>query len=99
MVTVPSEAASDYALIRDLVNGGMNCMRINCAHDDPEAWSRMIRNLRRAELELGKTCKVEMDLAGPKLRTGPVEPGPAIIKYRPKRDAFPFHRLLPKPLA
>jgi pyruvate kinase len=29
-----------------------------------------------------------MDVAGPKLRTGPVEPGPAVVKYRPKRDAF-----------
>jgi pyruvate kinase len=29
-----------------------------------------------------------MDLAGPKLRTGPIEPGPAALKYRPKRDAL-----------
>jgi pyruvate kinase len=29
-----------------------------------------------------------MDLAGPKLRTGPVEHGPAVLKYRPKRDDF-----------
>ena len=27
-----------------------------------------------------------MDVAGPKLRTGPVQPGPAVLKYRPKRD-------------
>ena len=29
-----------------------------------------------------------MDLAGPKLRTGPVEHGPAVLKYRPQRDDF-----------
>jgi pyruvate kinase len=28
-----------------------------------------------------------MDLGGPKLRTGPMEPGPRVLKYRPKRDA------------
>ena len=33
MVTMPSEAANDYELVRDLVIEGMNCMRINCAHD------------------------------------------------------------------
>jgi len=88
MVTMPSEAATNYALVRDLVLGGMNCMRINCAHDGEEAWSGMIRNLRQAETETGKTCKIEMDVAGPKLRTGPIEPGPAVVKYRPKRDAF-----------
>jgi pyruvate kinase len=29
-----------------------------------------------------------MDLPGPKLRTGPVEPGPQVIKIRPRRDDF-----------
>ena len=29
-----------------------------------------------------------MDVAGPKLRTGPVQRGPAVLKYRPKRDAL-----------
>src|SRR5215471_15479795 len=66
MVTMPSEAATDYELVRDLAASGMNCMRINCAHDGPEAWLGMIQNLRRAEAELGKVCNVEMDLAGPK---------------------------------
>jgi len=88
MVTMPSEATTNYGLVRGLVEAGMYCMRINCAHDGPSAWSEMIANLRRAERELGASCKVEMDLAGPKLRTGPTAPGPAVIKYRPKRDAF-----------
>lgn len=88
MVTMPSEAATDYDLVRDLVLHGMDCMRINCAHDGPEIWSGMVANLRRAEKETGKHCKIAMDLAGPKLRTGPVEPGPAVLKYRPKRNEF-----------
>jgi len=88
MVTMPPEAASDYELVRDLLSHGMDCMRINCAHDGPEVWSAMIANLRRAEKEMNKHCKVAMDLAGPKLRTGPVQRGPAALKYRPKRDAL-----------
>ncbi len=88
MVTMPSEAATDYDLVRDLVLHGMDCMRINCAHDGPEAWSGMVRNLRRAEKETGRPCKISMDLAGPKLRTGPVEHGPAVLKFRPQRDDF-----------
>jgi len=27
----------------------MNCMRINCAHDDADTWVRMIEHLRRAQ--------------------------------------------------
>jgi pyruvate kinase len=86
MVTMPSEAASDYVLVRELLASGMNCMRINSAHDDEIAWARMIENLRRAERDLGKSCVVLIDVPGPKLRTGPTASAPGVIKVRPKRD-------------
>ena len=88
MVTMPSEAAADYSLVRDLVEAGMDCMRINCAHDDAAAWLSMIENLRNAEKEVGRKCKVLMDIAGPKVRTGPLEPGPQVLRLRPQRDSF-----------
>lgn len=88
MVTLPTEAGYDYELVRDLVRHGMNCIRINCAHDDPTVWRRMIANLQKARRELGKPCCVEMDLPGPKLRTGAVEPGPRVMKIRPHRDVY-----------
>ncbi len=86
MVTMSSDAATDYELVRDLVRSGMDCMRINCAHDSPEAWLGMIRNLKKAREETRRNCRILMDVAGPKLRTGPIEPGPPVIKCRPKRD-------------
>jgi len=88
MVTMPSEAALDYELVHNLLQQGMECMRINCAHDDATAWLRMIEHLRRAELSLGRSCRVVMDVAGPKLRTGPFERRPAVVRIRPKRDTF-----------
>lgn len=88
MVTAPREAADDPELIRELVEGGMGILRINCAHDGPAEWERMVRHLRRAERETGKRCLVEFDLAGPKLRTGPMTPGPPVVKWRPRRDAL-----------
>jgi len=69
MVTMPSEAAHSYTFVRDLLQHGMNCIRINCAHDTPDAWGAMIGHLRRAEAETGRRCKVSMDLGGPKIRT------------------------------
>jgi pyruvate kinase len=86
MVTMPSEAATDYTLVSDLLQHGMDCMRINCAHDDADAWARMIDHLRRAQKQHGRPCQVLMDLAGPKIRTGPLEPGPAVVKFKPSRD-------------
>jgi pyruvate kinase len=86
MVTMPSEAATDPALIRDFLSRGMNIMRINCAHDGPEEWRRMVDHLRLAESETGKSCKIAFDLSGPKLRTGPVSPGPGVIRWKPVRN-------------
>ena len=88
MVTMPREAGDDYNIIHDLMKAGMDCLRINCAHDDAATWSRMIDHLRRAEQSLGRSCRVMMDLAGPKLRTGPLQPGPAIVRVRPTRDVY-----------
>lgn len=88
MVTMAKEVATDYELVRDLVRNGMDCMRINCAHDNPQAWLGMICNLEKAREETGRDCRILMDVAGPKLRTGPIEPGPSVIKCRPKRNVY-----------
>ena len=72
MVTMPGEAADSPQLIRELVEAGMDIMRINCAHDSPAVWERMVQHLRLAERDTGRRCKVSFDLAGPKLRTGPL---------------------------
>ncbi len=86
MVTLPSQAATDPALVRELVRRGMNIARINCAHDDVHAWRAMARHVREAAVDAGTPCLVAMDLAGPKLRTGPLEPGPRVVRLRPQRD-------------
>jgi len=86
MVTMPSEAADNPTLVRDLVAAGMDVMRINCAHDDSEAWRRMVDHLRRAEREVGRPCRIQCDLAGPKLRTGTIEAGPGVLHVWPLRD-------------
>ena len=85
MVTMPTEAAHDYLLVHALLDSGMDCVRINCAHDGPEEWARMISNLRYAERTTGRKCKVLMDLGGPKLRTGPLQQVPGVLKVRPQR--------------
>ncbi len=77
MVTMPSEAASNPRLVAEMLHAGMHCARINCAHDTPAEWSAMVTNLRLAEAETGNGIRVQVDLPGPKLRTGPLAPRPA----------------------
>jgi len=86
MVTMPSEAADDPNLVRNFLNRGMNIMRINCAHDSAVEWLRMVENLRAAQKETGIACKIAFDLAGPKLRTGPISPSRGIVRWKPARN-------------
>ena len=68
MVTLPSEAADDHGLVRELSAAGMDIARINCAHDDQEAWAEMAGQVRRAAAESGRPCRVCFDLTGPRSR-------------------------------
>ncbi len=86
MVTLPSEAADDATMIAGFVDRGMDVARINCAHDEPDAWGRMVASLRAGENHDGRRCRIAMDLGGPKLRTGPLLRGPRVVKVRPRRD-------------
>ena len=86
MVTLPSEAAGDFGLVRQLLDSGMDIARINCAHDGPAEWRAMATHVRRAAKAVGRPVRILMDLGGPKLRTGPIAPGTAVLKLRPQRD-------------
>lgn len=86
MVTMPPEAASDAALVRQLLEAGMGVMRINCAHDGPEAWRAMAGHLHQARAETGLECRILMDLGGPKLRTGAMRDISRPLRLKPGRD-------------
>ena len=86
MVTLPGEAASDYDVVREMLESGMDCARINCSHDDADAWQQMVTHIRQATQETGRNCLVMFDLSGPKLRTGTMAAGPAILHIKIKRD-------------
>ena len=74
MVTLPSEAASDPLLVDGYVAAGMDCARINCAHDSPLVWRAMVEQVRRAAERHGRTCRILMDLPGPKCRIESLSP-------------------------
>ncbi|MBZ0327985.1 MAG: hypothetical protein K8F54_10305 [Altibacter sp.] len=82
MVTQPLNAASDAQFTKSLIDLGMDCARINCAHDDETTWKSIINNIRAHE----NNCKITMDLAGPKIRTGKMKPGHKVIHIKPKKN-------------
>jgi pyruvate kinase len=86
LVTLSPEVTDDAAALNTLIERGMDCVRINCAHDGPAQWKLMLAQVKRAEQRTGRRVRVLMDLAGPKLRTGPIEPGPRVCRIKPERD-------------
>ncbi|KAF5771440.1 putative pyruvate kinase [Helianthus annuus] len=87
MVTVGREAISNETFINDVLKTGATIIRINCAHGDPSVWSEIIRRVKMNSQMLEKPCRILMDLAGPKLRTGKMKPGPCVLKISPKKNA------------
>lgn len=88
MVTLPAEAGKSDRLVTSLLAKGMNCARINCAHDAPDVWQAMIDKVRRASAATGRPCRILMDLCGHKLRTGELELQPAVLHMKVKHDIF-----------
>jgi pyruvate kinase len=86
MVTLPIDAATDYILVYDLIKEDMDIARINCAHDDIFTWREIIENIRKATAELKSTCLILMDLAGHKIRTGPILNGPQLPIIKINKD-------------
>jgi len=84
MVTQPTEAATDKEFTRSLLQLGMDCARINCAHDDELVWKQIIDNIKEVE----NNCKIMMDLGGPKIRTGKMKPGHKVIHIKPKKNSL-----------
>ncbi len=88
MVTLPTEAALQPRLVSQLVEKGVDCVRINCAHDGPDIWQQMIHHVRSAGNTAGRHVRIFMDLGGHKIRTGKIKDGPPVMHLRVGKDAF-----------
>jgi len=66
-------AVASREAIADLMKSGMDVVRINCSHGEPEGrrkWARVVREVAR---ELGLFIPIMFDLQGPKIRLGKLE--------------------------
>ena len=66
-------ATNTYEAVHDLVNAGVNGIRLNFSHGTHEDRLRQIPWARKASRELGKPVAIIQDLQGPKIRLGDFE--------------------------
>ncbi|MFC3414324.1 pyruvate kinase [Algoriphagus hitonicola] len=69
MVTLDGQNGTNAEEIADFMKRGMRIARINLAHDSEQDWLAIIQAIRQAEQMNNGSCKIYMDLAGPKIRT------------------------------
>jgi pyruvate kinase len=63
-----------------LVQAGMDVARLNFSHGTQDEHGRVIRRLRRIARSQGRPVAVLQDLAGPKIRIGPIRSGPVVLE-------------------
>ncbi|MDE9453903.1 pyruvate kinase PykF [Xenorhabdus bovienii] len=61
--------------LTELLNAGMNVMRLNFSHGDYEEHGQRIKNLRAVTAKTGKKAAILLDTKGPEIRTIKLEGG------------------------
>lgn len=73
-------AVSSYDHTLALIRAGVNVARLNMSHGTYNVHEGIYRNIRRAEIEVGRPIAVLADLQGPKIRLGKFEGGPYALE-------------------
>ena len=75
IVATIGPASRDPHILRALVVGGANVMRLNFSHGTHDEHGRTIDDIRTVAADLGVHVAILQDLPGPKVRTGPLADG------------------------
>jgi pyruvate kinase len=65
-------ASRESAVLRRLVDAGMDIARLNFSHGTHDEHAETIRRIRQVETDAGRPIAILQDLQGPKIRTGSV---------------------------
>ncbi len=72
-------ACDSEEMISDLMRTGMDVARLNFSHGTHSEHARRIKRLRQAARHLKRTVCILQDLQGPKIRTGCLKTGKAVL--------------------
>lgn len=86
MVTAPEAEEVTREWADKVLRAGANILRINAAHESPEAWGRIVDVVRARAAALGKCVKVFLDLPGPKLRAEIRRTQAAVLHFPRRKD-------------
>lgn len=76
IVCTMGPASESPAVMKQMIEAGMNIARLNFSHGDFAAHKKIIENLRAASASVGSRIAIMADLSGPKMRIGKIDPEP-----------------------
>jgi len=68
-------ASHDPETLAALMDAGLNVCRLNFSHGTRDEHAELIKTIRQVAEKQGRHVAILQDLAGPKIRTGPMAPG------------------------
>ena len=74
IVATLGPATDSLEEIKQLLLAGVDVCRVNCSHCDAAQIRRLISTIRRASSELQQSTAILLDLQGPKIRCGQINP-------------------------
>ena len=76
IVATIGPASESLEMLERLIRAGMSVARLNFSHGDFHGHAQRIARIRAAAQSVGRRVTIMADLPGPKMRLGPIEPGP-----------------------
>lgn len=79
LIATIGPACENPALIRELIEAGMNVARLNLSHETPDDHARRARAVRKVAEECGSNVALMADTKGLEIRTGAVQGGAVLL--------------------
>ena len=76
IVATIGPASESPAMLERLIRAGLNVARLNFSHGDFSGHAERIARIRAAEQTTGRRVAIMVDLPGPKMRLGQIDPEP-----------------------
>jgi pyruvate kinase len=80
IVATIGPSSREPADLKAILEAGVDVCRINCSHATHDAIERDIARIRRIAVELGRHIGILLDLQGPKIRTGEIDPPLTLVR-------------------
>ena len=75
IVATVGPASAQPEVLEQLIRAGADVFRLNSAHSTIEEHAQHVADIRTVSEKVGRPVAILVDLAGPKMRVGPVQEG------------------------